>query len=111
MEVMAVRPSLPDSYERQCHDAGSEGARLSRYLLDLREGHHEPLRDALSTARLERFIGVVYRPETERYSHYAQAVMPSQFDAYVWFDETRAVEAMPSKAREDAVPDTYPFGL
>jgi protein-L-isoaspartate(D-aspartate) O-methyltransferase len=111
MEVMAVRPSLPDSYERQCHEAGNEGARVSRYLLDLREGRHETLRDALSTARLERFIGVVYRPETERHSHYAQAVMPSQFDAYAWFDETRAVDAMQAQPRDGAVPDTWPFGL
>jgi protein-L-isoaspartate(D-aspartate) O-methyltransferase len=111
MDVMAVRPSLPDSYERQCHEAGHEGARVSRYLLDLREGHHEKLREDLATPRLERFIGVVYRPETERYSHYAQAVLPAQFDAYVWFDETRAVEAMGAKPREGAVPDTYPFGL
>ena len=112
MEVMAVRGSLPDSYERQCHEATGEGARVSRFLLDLREGRHEALRDALATPRLERFIGVVYRPETERFSHYAQAVLPAQFDAYVWFDETRAVEALAATGREeDAVPDTYPFGL
>ena len=39
--------------------------------------------------RLERFIGVIYRPETERWSHYSEAILPQQFDAWVWFDETR----------------------
>jgi protein-L-isoaspartate(D-aspartate) O-methyltransferase len=111
MQIMHVRPSLSESYERQCHEAGHEGARMSRFLLDLREGHHEHLRDALGTPRLERFIGVVYRPETERFSHYAQAVLPAQFDAYVWFDETRAVEALRAERTSGGVPDTYPFGL
>ena len=44
--------------------------------------------------RLERFIGVIYRPETERWSHYAEAILPRQFDAWVWFDETEAVSPL-----------------
>ena len=68
------------------------------------------LREALEEPRLERFIGVIYRPETERWSHYAQAVLPNQFDAWVWFDETKAVTPLPGpqQAGED---ETYPFGL
>ena len=60
--------------------------------------------------RLERFIGVIYRPETERWSHYSECSLPQQFDAYVWFDETTAVTPLPTRqvAGED---DTYPFGL
>ena len=60
--------------------------------------------------RLERFIGVIYRPETERWSHYSQAILPMQFDAWVWFDETQAVTPLPGELRagED---ETYPFGL
>ena len=105
MEVKQVRPSLPESYERLCHDAG-----IGRALLDLREGVHPALREALLPARLERFIGVIYLPETERWSHYADASLPQQFDAWVWFDRTSAVTALPTKVRE-GVPDTYPFGL
>ncbi|KGQ19679.1 Protein-L-isoaspartate O-methyltransferase [Lysobacter dokdonensis DS-58] len=112
MQVMSVRPSLADSYEAQCHDSVREGARVLRFLLDLREGVHGPLREALDKPRLERFIGVVYRPETERFSHYAQAVLPAQFDAWVWFDETRAVRPLGAdRHATDAVPETYPFGL
>ena len=106
MKVMEVRPSLQGSYERACHEAGIE-----RYLLDLREGEDRTeLREVLITPRLERFIGVIYRPDTERFSHYAEAVLPQQFNAFVWFDTTRAVEALPSKPRP-GVPETYPFGL
>jgi protein-L-isoaspartate(D-aspartate) O-methyltransferase len=60
--------------------------------------------------RLERAIGVIYRPETEIVSHYFQATLPVQFDEYVWFDETNAVEAIDTPVTT-ALPDTYPFAL
>jgi protein-L-isoaspartate(D-aspartate) O-methyltransferase len=105
MEAMEVRPSLPGSYERVCHEA-----EVPRFLLDLREGANEAAVQALLEPRLERFIGVIYRPETERWSHYAQAVLPNQFDCWLWFDETRAVTPLPGEQLpgED---ETYPFGL
>jgi protein-L-isoaspartate(D-aspartate) O-methyltransferase len=105
MEVKTVRPSLAESYERLCHDSG-----VPRFLLDLRAGVNEAAVEALREPRLERFIGVIYRPETERWSHYAQAVLPSQFDAWVWFDETEAVTPLGEEpaSGED---ETYPFGL
>jgi putative phosphoribosyl transferase len=105
MEVMAVRPSCPGSYELLCHEAGIE-----RGLLDLRAGHDEGLRRVLLQPRLERYIGVIYRPDTERWSHYAQATLAEQYDAFVWLDQTRAVTPLPgeSRAGED---ETYPFGL
>jgi len=53
---------------------------------------------------------VIYRPETELASHYFQAVLPEQFDEYVWFDETKATTPFDTKTLED-LPDTYPFGL
>jgi erythromycin esterase-like protein len=105
MQVKRVNPSLPDSYERLAHDSG-----MGRFLLDVREGVHEPLRYRLLDPRLERFIGVIYRPETERWSHYSACSLPQQFDAYVWFDETTAVTPLPTKVRE-GVDDTWPFGL
>lgn len=106
MEVKQVRPSRPDSYERLFHDAGR-----SRSLLDLAEDRHLALHRALLAPRLERFIGVIYRPETERWSHYSEASLPQQFDAYVWFDETGAVTPLGSEPARAGVPDTYPFGV
>jgi erythromycin esterase-like protein len=105
MEVKAVKPSLPGSYERLSHDSG-----ITPFLLDLRDDAHPALREELMDARLERFIGVIYRPESERLSHYAQAILPMQFDAWVWFDETEAVTPLPTEVKpgED---ETYPFGL
>jgi erythromycin esterase-like protein len=105
MEVKRVNPSRPDSYERLCHDSG-----VADFLLDLREGVNAAARDALMEARLERFIGVIYRPDTERWSHYSAAVLPRQLDAWVWFDETKAVTPLPSVQRAGAE-ETYPFGL
>ena len=104
-EVKQVNPSRPDSYERQCHDAG-----IGHFLLGLREGVHDRLRERLMEPRLERFIGVIYRPETERSSHYSTAILPRQFDAFVWFDNTSAVTPLPGVQREGAE-ETYPFGL
>jgi erythromycin esterase-like protein len=105
MEVKRVVPSRPDSYERIAHDAA-----LPRFLIDLREGKNDDARRALLDARLERFIGVIYRPETERLSHYSSAQLPRQFDAYVWFDWTRAVTPLPA-APQSGEEETYPFGL
>jgi protein-L-isoaspartate(D-aspartate) O-methyltransferase len=105
MEIKTVRPSRQDSYERLCHDAG-----VDDFLLDLGEGVHESLRHRLLAPRLERFIGVIYRPESELMSHYAEASLPRQFDAFVWFDQTSAVTPLPTVERP-GVADTYPFGL
>jgi protein-L-isoaspartate(D-aspartate) O-methyltransferase len=104
MEIKQVRPSHADSYERLCHDAG-----VPRFLLD--PGRHEALRRRLLPSRLERFIGVIYRPDTELMSHYAEASLPQQFDAFVWFDETSAVKPLAPGHAKPGVPDTYPFGL
>ena len=98
MEVRPINPSRPDSYERLAHDSG-----VDRFLLDLRQGVHEPLRRRLLESRLERFIGVIYRPDTERWSHYSGCSLPEQFDAWVWFDETSAVTPLPPRRRDLAV--------
>ena len=107
MQRMQVRPSHPASYERVFHESDREAC-----ILHLREPRRTAIRDELLEPRLERAIGVVYRPETEMASHYFQAVLPDQFDEYIWFDETRAVTALegPRQSGGD-LPDTYPFGL
>ena len=104
MKVKRVRPSREDSYERLCHDAGRP-----RFLIDLQRD--PALRRRLEEQRLERFIGVIYRPETELMSHYADASLPRQFDAWVWFDETEAVTPLGHEHRGEGMPDTYPFGV
>jgi protein-L-isoaspartate(D-aspartate) O-methyltransferase len=105
MEVKSVRPARDDSYEALFHESGVPGL-----LLGLRDPLVPDLRAALSEARLERAIGVIYRPETEFASHYFRAVLPRQFDEFVWLDTTRAVEPIDARKLAGA-PDTYPFGL
>ena len=104
MEIKRVNPSRPDSYERQFHDAG-----MPRLLLDM--SRDSAAARGLKRQRLERFIGVIYRPETELMSHYADASLPQQFDAFVWFDETTAVTSLGREHAKSGLPDTYPFGL
>ena len=105
MEVKAVRPALPESYERLCHDA-----RSPRFLLPLRNPSASVLNKGLVAPRLERAIGVIYRPKTELESHYFQAILPHQFDEYIWFDESNAVTPLQTQTLK-GLPETYPFGL
>jgi protein-L-isoaspartate(D-aspartate) O-methyltransferase len=105
MEIKTVLPSRPGSYEKMFHEVGLPG-----FLLGLRHLKSMSLRTALAKERLQRAIGVIYRPETELASHYFSASLPRQFDEYIWIDQTRAVQ--PIKTRElEGLPDTYPFGL
>jgi protein-L-isoaspartate(D-aspartate) O-methyltransferase len=104
MEIKTVRPSLPESYEAVFH-----ATQVPQFMLGLRDRAGKS-RQALVAPRLQRAIGVIYRPETEFASHYFQAVLPRQFDSYVWFDQTRAVTPIPTEELE-GVPDTYPFGV
>jgi erythromycin esterase-like protein len=101
-----VRPALPDSYELGFHQVG-----IPRFFLDLRNGAGSTA--LLSKPRLERAIGVIYRPETERVSHYFRADMREQFDGVFHFDETRAVEPLepPERWHEVEPPETYPSGI
>jgi protein-L-isoaspartate(D-aspartate) O-methyltransferase len=104
MEVMTVQPSHEQSYERLCHDSEAP-----HFMLSLRD-HSAAHTKGLMEPRLERAIGVIYRPESELASHYFEAVLPMQFAEYIWFDETRAVT--PFKTHEvEGFPDTYPFGV
>lgn len=105
-ERLGVRPALPESYESLFHSVD-----YKNFLLDLRAAGEA--RSALSTPRLERAIGVIYRPETERLSHYFAAQLPGQFDAVLHYDVTRAVE--PLERTDDwergELPKTYPSAL
>ncbi len=105
IEIMRIRPSHEASYERLCHDSG-----VKAFMLHLREPARQAVRDELEAARLERAIGVVYRPESELMSHYFQACLPRQFDEYIWFDETRAVSPL-SQVAAPSMPETFPFGI
>ena len=107
MQRMRVRPAHPQSYERLCHDSA-----LAAFMLHLRAPRRRAVRDELLADRLERAIGVVYRPDSERASHYFFASLPQQFDEFIWFDETQAVEPLPIERRPSPeLPETYPFGL
>jgi erythromycin esterase-like protein len=104
-ERKRVRPALPDSYEALFHDVGP-----SRFVLDLNGGRVQALREP----RMERAIGVVYRPETERVSHYFHATLPAQFDAILHFDQTRAVEPLQPTVhwqKDQEAPETFPSGV
>jgi erythromycin esterase-like protein len=105
-ERKRVRPALGNSYEAVFHDANT-----SRFLLTFRDDEH--LASALRSPMLERAIGVIYRPETERASHYFHARLSDQFDAVVHFDETRAVEPLERTAEWESgeVPETFPTGV
>jgi protein-L-isoaspartate(D-aspartate) O-methyltransferase len=103
MEIKTVVPAITGSYEHVCHESGKPS-----FLLNLRRSSPDEI--GLRKPRLERAIGVIYRPETELASHYFQAILPEQFDEYVWFDETSAITPFETKTLED-LPDTYPFGL
>jgi erythromycin esterase-like protein len=108
-ERKRVRPALKDSYEALFHEVG-----VPRFYISTRE--ETTMASALNEPLLERAIGVIYRPETERQSHYFYARLADQFDAVLHFDETRAVEPLERtpewKMEEVGEPaETYPSGL
>jgi erythromycin esterase-like protein len=105
MSVKTVLPARPDSYEFAFRHAGR-----ARSLTDWRGPRHRDLADTLRQPMLERAIGVIYRPDTELASHYFEAVLAEQFDAYVWFEETSALKPLPAVRRQGA-PETYPLGV
>lgn len=106
VEFKRVRPGLQESYEALFHEVGVE-----RFLLCLRD--NEALEAALRAPRLQRAIGVIYLPETERSSHYFHTRLAKQFDAVIHLDMTRALEPLergPQTITEEA-PETYPSGI
>ena len=98
-----VRPALRGSYEALFHETG-----LPWFWIDLRGAGQIGV---LQQRRIERAIGVIYRPESERLSHYFHARLPEQFDAIIHIDETQAVEPLERTSiwEEGELPETYPF--
>jgi protein-L-isoaspartate(D-aspartate) O-methyltransferase len=105
MEIKRVRPARDDSYEGRSREAN-----IPAFFLETGPGQKERIRAELAEPLLERAIGVIYRPETELLSHYFQAELSRQFDAWIWFTETEAVAARP-EAHPHGPDETYPFGL
>jgi erythromycin esterase-like protein len=105
-ERKRVRPGIPGSYEDVLHRAG-----VDRYFLPLKTPG--PARDALMERRLERAIGVLYLPRSERQSHYFSAELPRQFDGIVHIDHTSAVQPLDATSgwHSGEPPETYPEGL
>jgi erythromycin esterase-like protein len=105
VELKRVRLPLPDSYEQLFHEIA-----VPRFFLPLVD---DPVRHVLMKPRLERAIGVIYRPDTERHSHYFQASLSSQFDAVLHFDHTSAVRPLELTAHWALrdVPETFPTGV
>lgn len=104
--VKRVQPALDGSFEDLFHRAG-----VSRFFLPMDSG--ERLRELLTAERLERAIGVIYRPEQERWSHYFHARMAEQFDAVLHLDETHALEPLEVESEWDPAeaPETFPSGV
>jgi erythromycin esterase-like protein len=106
VERKTVRPALSGSYEALFHETG-----VPNFLLTLRD--NKWLSGVLNKKRLERGIGVIYLPETERASHYFEARLADQFDAVIHLDETRAVEPLERTSEWEAgeLPETFPFAV
>jgi erythromycin esterase-like protein len=101
-ERRRVTPSMSGSYERLFHDVD-----IDRFVLAT-----SVAREALAEARLERAIGVIYKPESERASHYFRATMADQFDAVIHIDTTSALTPLERWSRENSdLPETYPTGV
>ncbi len=105
-ERRLVRPGLPGSYEELFHATANPS-----FWLDL--GEKSAAIDVLRERRLQRAIGVIYRPETERWSHYFEARLPDQFDALIHIDETRALQPLEATSgwQRGELPETYPEGI
>jgi erythromycin esterase-like protein len=109
LQYIPVPPSIPESHEAVAHGTG-----LPSFFVDLREGKCDPqLRKELVATRKERFIGVVFDPEADPESHYADALLADQFDGYIWFDETGHVKPFEIHQPKTTLQlaDTYPWGL
>lgn len=105
MEIKQVQPAHMDSYEWLFHQVPTDN-----FIVPLIKPLQQNVRRRLLAERLERAIGVIYRPESELQSYYFYASLARQFNEYIWFDETRAVEPL-SRQENKRVLETFPFGI
>jgi protein-L-isoaspartate(D-aspartate) O-methyltransferase len=105
MEIKQVRPAHPDSYEHLMHLS-----EMDAFFLPLTKSKNPQLTTALAARRLERAIGVIYRPDSERLSHYFDASLPRQFDEWIWFDRTMAVRPLTTQQAAEHEPP-HPFAV
>ncbi len=103
MEIKQVRPALSESYEHLMHLT-----EIDRFFLPMTKAKNQKLTSALEVQRLERAIGVIYRPDTERQSHYFDVSLPGQFDEWIWFNKTTAVRPLTTEQLADHEP-SHPF--
>ena len=112
----AVRPGLPDSHEALLHQV-SQQAGVEKFWINLQAQQQKEKPDAalLSKERLERYIGVIYAPATERWSHYLKTRLDQQYDALIYIDKTKALNPLDRQSVtepevEEDLPETYPTG-
>jgi protein-L-isoaspartate(D-aspartate) O-methyltransferase len=105
MEIKTLQPAHADSYEGLCHKVAT-----NNFLLPLSKPIQPALRKRLLAERLERSVGAIYRPESELQNHYFHTCLPQQFDEYIWFDETRAVEPL-NRVNGGGLLANFPFGV
>src|SRR5439155_13903209 len=116
-QTKRVRPGLRGSYEELFHDVGTGAGGATGagdFLLRMSDAADRGLLAPLREARLQRAIGVIYRPQTERLSHYFDARIADQFDAVIHLDETNALiplDQRPEIESAGAEEETYPSGL
>jgi erythromycin esterase-like protein len=107
VRIQDVRPSRPDSHERVCHATG-----VASFLLPVgRRVASAEVVELMRPRRLERAIGVVYRPATERWSHYFEASVSNQFDEWIWFDESHALEPLPDAWQGEPDSEPHPYAV
>lgn len=104
MEIKQLQPAQIDSYEGLCHKVSTDN-----FLLPLSKPIKPALRKRLLAERLERSVGAIYRPESELHNHYFYTCLPQQFDEYIWFDETHAVEPL-CRGNAKGLLKRFPFG-
>lgn len=107
LQKMVLQPSHPESY-----GALFRSLNIPRFSLPLRSLKDPSLLRELGSSRLERAVGVIYRPQSERRSHHFEADLANQFDEYIWVNDSHAVRALgATKLSEAGMPETYPFGI
>ncbi len=114
MKVKKVRPGMSNSYELLFHEVGVPNFSLVFRSNDKTMPTDNELNRELEKKRLERAIGVIYRPDTERMSHYFHAHLPSQFDTVIHLDTTHAIKPLDKVSAlniEEHEEETYPTGL